>query len=202
MVYRGRKPTFFLAKTGVVIVVYGRGRQDAFNNAREPERGLSVMEQAFVEEYIIDFNGARAARAAGYSEKNDAVIAYQTLRRPHVQAYIGQVIQERTIRTQVTADRVVEELAKIAFASIGDYVEFGPEGVKFKNKDEVDSALISEISETDTESGGKKKKIKLHDKMKALELLGKHLGMFSEKQVHEVGDSTFEQLLKLLNGGS
>jgi len=92
------------------------------------------------------------------------------------------LIDARSKRTGVTGDAVVNQLAKVAFANLKDFVEFGPDGVRIKPGEEVDGTLLQEVSETVTLKGGTQK-VKLKDSMKALELLGKHLGLWSDQVV-------------------
>ena len=90
---------------------------------------------------------------------------------------------KRAQRVEITADRVVAELAKIAFADPRDLMEWGPSGVKFKNSADLmeeQAASVAEVTETITQGGGSIR-LKKYDKLKALELLGKHLGMFERK---------------------
>lgn len=101
----------------------------------------------------------------------------------NIQARIEQARLEAQARTEVTVDRVLNEFAKIAFADLGDYMTWGPDGVTLKHKEELTDAQISvvaEATETVTEFG-RNLKLKLHDKIGALNALGKHLGMFKDK---------------------
>jgi phage terminase small subunit len=82
---------------------------------------LTSRQSRFVEEYLIDLNGKQAAVRAGYSAKSAEVQASRLLRNTAVQAALGEAMQARSQRTEVTADRVVAELAKLAFADMRDY---------------------------------------------------------------------------------
>ena len=98
---------------------------------------------------------------------------------PQVAEAIQAAQEARSNRTEITADRVLEELAKVGFANAGDYFDWGPDGITVKNKADLtpeQQAAVAEISETITQSGGTVR-IKLHDKIGALEKIGKHLGM-------------------------
>jgi phage terminase small subunit len=91
---------------------------------------------------------------------------------------------KQSARTEITADRVVKELARIAFVDTRQVFTWGPNGVTLRDSSELtddEAAVVSEVSETTTESGGTIK-VKRFDKLKALELLGKHLGMFVERK--------------------
>lgn len=150
---------------------------------------LTAKQQRFVEEYIVDLNATQAAIRAGYSAKTAEQIGYQQLQHPSVSAAIAQAQLERSKRTEITQDRVLEELALIAFSDMRQFAEWGPRGVHL-----LDSATIApeaarcvgEVRETVTQHGGSKG-FKLHDKVAALEKLGRHLGMFNEKEVNVGG---------------
>jgi phage terminase small subunit len=134
--------------------------------------------EAFCREYIVDFNGTQSAIRAGYSDKTAGAIASRLLKDVNIQAKIRDLIEERNKRTAVTADRVIAEFAKIAFSNIKDVAQWNNAGsyVTLKTMEEVDGALIAEIG--NTENGVK---IKLHDKMKALEALAKHTGVYDDR---------------------
>lgn len=145
--------------------------------------GLTAKQQRFVEEYICDLNATQAAIRAGYSAKNADKIGSELLGKTRVREALQAVQAARSKRTEITADRVLEQLAKIAFADIKDVVKFGPHGVTIVDCEQVDGTILAEISETRTEAGGSQK-VKLNDRMKALELIGRHLGMYTDKLEH------------------
>lgn len=148
-------------------------------HARKIDAALSPMRKLFVQEYLVDLNATQAAIRAGYSPRTAYAQGNRLLKDPEVRAEIDKAMELRALRTGITADRVLEEIGKIAFCKLGDYVKFGKAGVEIKESEDVDTAVLAEVSETITVAGGSKK-IKLHDKMKALELAGRHLGMFKD----------------------
>tara|TARA_R110002126_G_scaffold89252_2_gene213395 strand:- start:7893 stop:8282 length:390 start_codon:yes stop_codon:yes gene_type:complete len=77
---------------------------------------LNERQKTFCKEFIIDFNATRAAIKAGYKEKTARSIGSENLTKPNIQEYIAELTQARNKRVEVTADRVVQELAKFAFA--------------------------------------------------------------------------------------
>lgn len=146
-------------------------------------RKLTPKQQRFVEEYLVDLNATQAAIRAGYSPKTANEQGARLLANVSVQAAIQEAMKSREQRTEVTQDRVVKELAKIAFGDPRNVMSWGPSGVKLKASTELtddEAAFVSEVSETTTEHGGSLK-LKTNDKLKALELLGRHIGMFKEK---------------------
>jgi phage terminase small subunit len=143
-------------------------------------RKLTLKQLRFVEEYLVDLNATQAAIRAGYSPRTAYAAGQRQLKK--VDAEIGAALAERSARTGVTADRVVRELARIAFADPRAVFVWGPGGVTLRASEELsgdDAAAVAEVSETRSETGGSIK-AKLCDKVKALELLGKHLGMFTD----------------------
>ena len=116
---------------------------------------LNAKQNRLVEEYLEDLNATKAAIRAGYSERTAEVIGYENLRKPQIQEAIQAAIEKRSERTEITQDKVVAELGKVAFAEAHDY--------------------------TDAD-------LKYGNKLKALELLGKHLGMFEKRDGYDVED--------------
>lgn len=141
---------------------------------------LTPKQQRFVEEYLIDLNATQAAVRAGYSEKTSEVIGHQLLKKTLVAEAVAQAQAERSERTEVTADNVVRELARIGFEDMGVYAKWGPDGVSLVESSEVDTKPVAEVKETHSKYGSSIS-FKLHDKVAALEKLGKHLGIFIDR---------------------
>ena len=141
---------------------------------------LSPKQKKFVGEYLIDLNASASLLRAGYRSKNPDVDGHKLLVKPSISKAIALAMAERAKRTEITADHVLQQLAKIGFVDIKDVVTWAGNRIRIRPSEEIDGTLLAEISETETETGGTLK-IKLNDRMKALELLGKHLGMFTDK---------------------
>ena len=172
---------------------------------------MTEKQKIFADEYLIDLNATRAYRVAYPSVKKDGTAAQagsRMLRNVKVAQYISERMQERQERTEVTQDMVVRELAAIAFARATDYVEIRSGGaVLIKPTENLSGQQISAIA--GIKEGANGIEIKLKDKEKALELLGRHLGMWNDKLKVE-GDVevnnpfeglTTEELKKLVRGG-
>ena len=143
---------------------------------------MTEKQKIFADEYLIDLNATRAYRKAYPSVKKDETAAQagsRMLRNVKVAEYIAERMQARQKRTEITQDRVLEELAAIAFAKATDYAEVKDDQVFIK-----DTAGLSE-NQIKAIAGIKQGKfgieVKLGDKEKALELLGRHLGMFKDR---------------------
>lgn len=142
---------------------------------------LNAKQQRFVEEYLIDLNATQAAIRAGYkkSEYTDTN-ANKLLENTRIREAIEKAIAERSKRTGINQDRVIQELARIAFVNPKKLID--PEDASVRaDATEDDLACIQSVK-VKTMSGEKgyseEREVKLNDKMKALELLGRHLGMF------------------------
>ena len=135
---------------------------------------LTAKQQRFVEEYLIDLNATQAAIRAGYSVKTASEQGSQNLSKLNIQQQISKAMAERSKRTGVNQDRVVFELSRIAFVKMTDIVN--SQGVINPEATEDDLACIESIKYKESHSDSK-----FSSKLKALELLGKHLGMWNEK---------------------
>jgi phage terminase small subunit len=144
---------------------------------------MTAKQQRFVDEYLIDLNSTAAAIRAGYSAKSSRSIGAENLTKPYIRARVDTAIAEQSKRTGVNADRVVRELARIAFVDLTDLVDTDTAAVK-PDATRDDTAAIAGIRvKTSTSVGGDsvEREVKLCDKLKALELLGRHLGLFNDK---------------------
>lgn len=145
--------------------------------------GLTAKQQRFVEEYLTDLNATQAAIRAGYSVKNAAKIASQLLDKTRVKNAIDKAMAERSRRTGITQDRVLRELAKVAFVNATDVINMDEATIRGDANREDTAAIASvKVKTIPTEAGEiTEREVKVYDKIKALELLGKHLGMFTDR---------------------
>ena len=161
---------------------------------------LTEKQERFCLEYIIDLNATQAAIRAGYSEDSAGQQGHMLLKNPEIQGRIRDHMDARAARTRITADRVLLELGRIGFADIRRAVQWqanvtgivtddetGEDRMATTNQvslidsDKIDDDTaygIAEISQLST--GGLK--VKMHDKLGALDRIGKHLGMFIDRQ--------------------
>ena len=155
---------------------------------------LTPKQAAFCREYLIDLNATQAAIRAGYSAKNADQVAARLVGKSQVAAEIARLQTEREKRTEVRADQVLKELANLAF---GDWRGLFRADGSLKPVGEMtrdEAAMLSSVEVFEEFSGfgeerelvGHVRKIRRWDKLRALELVGKHLGMFTEKHKHEV----------------
>jgi phage terminase small subunit len=140
---------------------------------------LTPKQRLFVIEYLRDFCGTKAAIRAGYSKRTAASLATQTLRKPYVAKVVNDAIEARRKRVEVSADRVLSELAKIAFTDLTDIISIARGRVTVRDTNELTPEQRGAIVEVNESLHGMR--IKLHDKKGALELLGRHLGLFPNR---------------------
>lgn len=146
---------------------------------------LTPKQQRFVDEYLIDLNATQACIRAGYSEKTARQIGEQNLSKLDIQNAIQQAMNERQNRTQINADYVLNRLVQIDQLDIADILN---ETGNFKPLSEWSKEWrlnLSAFEIVETPDGGFVKKIKFPDKVKNLELLGRHIqvGAWSDKKV-------------------
>ncbi len=174
---------------------------------------LSPRQQLFADEYLVDLNGKQAAIRAGYSPKTAEVQASRLLTVVKVRTYIDKKMAERSRRTGVNADRVVIELARIAFANPTNIVDTDTAEVDNNNDDDTAAIQSIKVKRSFSKDGESvEREIRFNDKTRSLELLGKHLGMFTDnvnvtgsveqKQVLDVSKLTDKQLRELLHEAS
>lgn len=143
---------------------------------------MTEKQKIFADEYLIDLNATRAYKSVYKNIKNDEVArkaGSRLLTNVDIQKYIADRMRERQKRMEITQDRVLEELAAIAFARATDYAEVKGERVRIKDTDSLTDQQLKAIA--GIKEGKFGIELKLSDKEKALELLGRHLGMFKDK---------------------
>nr|WP_288829697.1 terminase small subunit [uncultured Clostridium sp.] len=171
---------------------------------------LTAKQKVFADEYLIDLNATRAYKVAYPNVKKDETAAANSsrmLRNANVEDYIRKRMKDREKRTEITQDMVLKELAKIGFADVTDFVTIENKGilrvVEVKPTDEMPRDKMGAIA--GIKEGANGIEIKLNDKGKALELIGRHLGMFKDKLevsgVLETEISKLDDLVKQMRGG-
>lgn len=149
---------------------------------------LTPKQELFCQEYLIDLNATRAAKAAGYSEKSAHDIGSENLRKPEIQARLSELRGNLMDKLEISKERVVTELARLALFDVRKlyHNDGSPKSLADLDDDTaaaivgLDVALIgnSEVGQ------GTVLKYKMADKKGALESIGKHLGMFVDRVEH------------------
>jgi len=158
------------------------------------ENGIAVKKdlryQIFAGEYVTDLNGTRAAIAAGYSKKGADVAAIRLLGNARVRKLIAELIEKRAKHLDLSADKVLEELSRMGFANMMDYIGIkdGDAYVDLSRLTREQAAAIQEytVDHTGGTGDGERRQVmrtrfRLADKTRALELLGKYLTLFTER---------------------
>ena len=150
---------------------------------------LTSQEQLFCYHYTNHFNAMQAAMQSGYTQNKAAakVQGCVMLKRPHVKAEVERLKGLLTQDLYVGAQDVLQQYIKIAFADVGDYLEFDGYSVKFKNSQELDTSVLSEVKE-----GKEGIAIKLTDKMKALEKLELYFDLLPDQWQRKVETEKLE----------
>ena len=162
----------------------GRGDDGrAFLMGGDDMARLSDRDKRFADEYMIDFDAKNAAIRAGYSPKT-AKDAYKWIdpdgpKKPAIREEIERRMARAARRTGVTVERIEAELARIAFADISDVVDL--ENAKLlEDVEHADTAAVMSVR-MKIGDGFEERELKMYDKLRALELLGKRRGMFEDK---------------------
>lgn len=187
---------------------------------------LNAKQTRFVEEYIIDLNATQAAIRAGYSKKTAQVQSARLLSNVMVRAVLSQKMEKRSEKTEISSERVLLELSRLAFLDVRKAYRKDGSLKAITEMDDDTVAAIAGFDVTESVSSGEVtgvlKKIKLSDKSRALELIMRHLGMltpavqtdldseikkidlerkrFELEKLKSVGGSTMESILRELIG--
>lgn len=148
---------------------------------------LTPKQQRFVEEYLIDLNATQAAIRSGYSEKTAAAIGAENLIKPNIAKAIEKAQNKRTEQTQIDAAYVLKRLVEIDQMDVLDIMDDDGNVKPLRDWPKIWRQYISNIETISMDDGeGWLKKIKWPDKVKNLELLGKHVsvGAFKDKVEH------------------
>jgi phage terminase small subunit len=144
---------------------------------------LRPKQRRFVDEYLCDFNATQAAIRAGYRAKRADQIGYENLRKPEIQAAIAQRQQALQQQCEVTQERVIQELASIAFSDLRAYMQWGPDGIRLEPSSTLTpqhARVVKQLVVTVTEAG-RTVRLALHDKVSALDKLGRHLRLYNDQ---------------------
>ena len=150
---------------------------------------MTAKQERFVEEYLIDLNATQAAIRAGYSPKTAQEQSARLLSKVMIQTAISKAQAERSRRTGINQDRVIREIAKLAFLNPVDVIDMDEATVKGEaHRDDTACIASVKVKNIPTDDGAiTEREVKTYDKLKALELLGRHLGMFNDKVKVEGG---------------
>lgn len=176
-----------------------------------PDEKLTRKQELFIYEYLKDFNATRAAKAAGYKEKAAYRSGFENLRKPQIRKKIDGVIDDRKANLNINQERVLRELEIVGFARIKSYVRVDAENVvtltPTDDLEEGQDAAVQSYTHTNFENqfgGSETTQIKMHDKLKALEMLAKHMKLFPKDTDDTDGEnkpSEVERVRRASGGG-
>lgn len=183
-----------MAKSHKARPINARGINAPSTDSVDTIYALTIRQSAFVHEYLKCDHAALAAVKAGYKPSTARNIGENLLSNPAIGDAILARRQALAIDTGLTAQDVINELKKVAFANLSDYGRINEDGDPIVDLSQTTrgqmAALAEATTETYMEGKGKdavrvkKAKIKLHDKIAALEKLGKTFGLFSDRTEH------------------
>lgn len=160
---------------------------------------LSKKHQKFVAEYCIDCNATAAAIAAGYSERSARTTASRLLTKDDIKKAVDEGIQEKLDRCGVRADRILDEISRLAYSDMKDFYEEDAVGeaavIPIMRLNRRQSSAIQEmtfetyfIGEGENAIPAKRVKFKLADKARALDLLARHKKLLTDKNELTISD--------------
>lgn len=164
---------------------------------------LTKKQKLFVEEYLIDLNATQAAIRAGYSPDTARDIGCENLAKPNIRAEIDKALAERSRRTGINQDRVLMELARIALLNPANVVDFDEATIREDaTVDDLAAVASVKVKRFPTKEGeGIEREIKFYDKNKALDALGRHLGMFQNNvNVNVESSGKLDDIMSQLGG--
>jgi len=164
--------------------------------------GLNEMQARFCREFLVDLVATKAAERAGYSPPSAASQACELLKQPKIQDRIAELNAGRMARVQITADMVLQELMRIGTCDIGEAFDDNGKLLAIRDMPELVRRAVSSVETEELFEGvgkdraqvGVVRKIKFWEKTKGLELLGKHLKLFTDRVEHS-GTVTLEALV-------
>lgn len=169
---------------------------------------LTKKQKLFVEEYLIDLNATQAAIRAGYSPDTAKEIGCENLTKPNIRNAIDKALAERSRRTGINQDRVLMELARIALLNPANVVDFNNATIREDaTPDDLAAVASVKVKRFPTKEGeGIEREIKFYDKNKALDAIGRHMGMFKDKVevsgTLETEKTKLDSILQQMRGGS
>ena len=163
---------------------------------RRPDE-FTPMQLLFIDLYMVHRSARKAAAEAGYSDTENA--GWRLLQNEKIVAEINRRKEAQKRRNELLEDEVLQELAKIAFVDLTDVVDFNGASLNVKDLSEIPVHVrpaIKKVVCTPSQHGDKVT-IELHDKIAALEKLGKYLSMWVDK-IEQKTVMAFEDQLKAL----
>lgn len=182
-----------MSKTKAKAKKPGKVGKAKFPKPKKPEPRLTPMQEAFVRHYVNDpkHNATQAARKAGYSEDCVGQQGYENLKKPEIKKAVEEKLEIKYDTIDITGDRIIREIAKVAFGNLKDVAQWDGDTMSLKASDQLtddEAALLKSISVSSSSSSGKQGEansssisFQTFDKLKALELLAKNKKLLTDK---------------------
>ncbi len=158
---------------------------------------LTPKQERFVQEYLIDLNATQASIRAGYSERTAKEIGHEHLTKPHIQKAIAKAQKTRMEKIGFTAQDLLRSLVEVSRMSIDEVLNndgtIKPVGEWSEVWRTNISALDISITKTGDDTETKIVRIKIPDKLRVLELLGRHMDVMAWRQVHKIETSSISE---------
>ena len=161
-------------------------------------KDFTAQRVIFCKEYAITGNATESAIKAGYSKKSAYSQGHRLLKNDEVKAYLSKSLEARAEKLDITADRILEEIAHIAFFDIRNIFD----GSSLKEIDKLDdktaraiSSVKSRIEKQEGENFAEVVEIKSNDKLKALDMLSKHLGLYERDNEQGKDNKTLTKIV-------
>ena len=170
-------------------------------------------QKIFAREFAATLNATQSAIAAGYTPRSATSTASILLTKPNVKELVIKLLAERHQKLEINALRVLQEIAHSAFSNMADYIRITKDGDAYIDLSKLtreQSSAIQEITVEDYVEGRgedarevKRTKLKLVPKTPALEMLGRHLLLFKERDERMAeGGSKIEIIIRQVGDGA
>ncbi len=190
-----RRPTAF----GIFTLGIGT-KERSQENERMNASGLTSRQAAFVTQILLDPNGTKAAVAAGYSPRTAAAIATENLRKPEIASALAEARRQRAQRVRIEADAVLEQVYRMAMVDVREFVDAQNRLIPLRQLPDTAAAAIQSIEITERD-GAITYRVRLADRVAAIDRLMRHLGLF-EKDQRQQGGAVAELLGAIHAAGS
>jgi len=172
------------------------------NPLSKANKKVEARHNTFVQEYLTNgFNATQAAIAAGYSEKSICKTSNELINDPRVQAKLQAEFNRRREKFEVTEERVLEELSYLAFSDLSEAFDADGSLKPIKDMPETIRRALAGLDVCVGPNLDITKKLKIWNKEKALEMLGKHFKLFTDKVEHTASEDLANLILKARGRG-
>lgn len=163
---------------------------------------MTELQKRFADRYFETLNGCQSAIYAGYSEPTARQKAYELLQDNEIEAYLAELRAKSEIKHNISLDRWLSELEAVGFSNVQSFISEGNTIKDISKLPEEKTKAVSSIKKTviDSEMGTKETvEFKLHDKLSALEKIGKHFGYFEKDNAQLKPETNLPPIVNVYN---